>query len=87
VNKIKLLLKFIGKKLSDFYYWLISLFQTRYTIQVSYDQQWGNADDQVYEHVRSIQKQTFKELKFITDDKRMIHIKGSNGLRYKIEVE
>ena len=87
MNKVKSLLKFIGKKLSDFYYWLISLFQTRYKIQVSYDQQWGNSDDQVYEHVRSIQKQTFKELKFITDDKRPVHIKANSGLNYKIEVK
>lgn len=87
MNRIKRLVKFIGKKISDFYYWLISLFQTRYTIHVSYDSQWGNADDKVFDNVRSIQKQTFKELKFITDDKRPVHIKANSGLNYKIEVK
>ena len=29
----------------------------------------------------------FKELKFRTDDKRTVHIKGMQGLRYKIEDE
>lgn len=87
MNKIKQVLKFIGKHLSNFYWWLISLFQTRYTIHVSYDNQWGNADDQIYKHVKKIIKSTFKELKFRTDDNRTVHIKGMNGLRYKIEDE
>jgi predicted RNase H-related nuclease YkuK (DUF458 family) len=67
--------------------WFIRLFQKRYTIYVSFDSQWGNADDQVYEHVRKIIKANFKELKFRTDDKRVIHIRGMQGLRYKIEDE
>jgi len=37
--------------------------------------------------VRKIIKANFKELKFRTDDKRTVHIKGMNGLRYKIEDE
>ena len=32
-------------------------------------------------------KQNFKELRFRTHDKRTIHIKGMNGLRYRIEEE
>jgi len=67
--------------------WIKSFFTTTYTIQVSYDSQWGNADDKIYTGVRSIQKQTFKELKFITEDKRPVHIKANSGLNYKIEVE
>ena len=87
MNKVKTIIKFIGKQLSNFYYWLISLFQTRFTITVSFDNQWGNSDDQEYKHVRKIIKSTFKELKFRTDDKRTIHIRGMNGLRYRIEEE
>tara|TARA_B100000902_G_scaffold351644_1_gene361753 strand:+ start:57 stop:308 length:252 start_codon:yes stop_codon:yes gene_type:complete len=83
VNKIKLL----AKKIVNFYWWLILLFQKRYTIIVSYDSQWGNEDDQEWNHVRKIIKSNFKELKFRTDDKRTIHIKGMNGLRYRIEDE
>ena len=87
MNKVKIILKYIGQKLQAFYFWLISLFQTRYTIHVSYDSQWGNSDDQVFEHVRKVVKQNFKELKFVTHDKRLVHIRSMNGLRYKIEVE
>ena len=73
--------------LKNFWYWLSSFWTLRYTIHVSYDSQWGNEDDQVYEHVRKIIKANFKELKFRTDDKRTVHIRGMNGLRYKIEEE
>lgn len=62
-------------------------FSTRYTIQVSYDQQWGNSDDQEFKHVRKILKSNFKEIKFRTEDYREVHIRGMNGLRYKIEEE
>ena len=74
-------------KLVNFWWWLITLFQKRYTVIVSYDSQWGNEDDQEWNHVRKIIKANFKELKFRTDDKRTIHIKGMNGLRYRIEDE
>lgn len=83
VNKLKLLIN----KIVAFYNWFIRLFQNRYTIHVSFDNQWGNGDDQVYEHVRKVIKANFKELKFRTDDKRVIHIRGMQGLRYKIEDE
>lgn len=75
------------KHLKTFYWWFISKIQTRYTIHVSYDSEWGNEDDVEYNHVRKIVKSNFKELKFRTNDKKDIHIKAMNGLRYKIEVE
>ena len=84
---MKNLIMKLGKSISKFYWWFISKFQTRYTIQVSYDSEWGNEDDVRYVHVRKIVKSNFKELKFRTDDKKDIHIKAMNGLRYKIEVE
>ena len=77
----------VWNHLKNFWYWLSSYWIIRYTIHVSYDSQWGNEDDQVYEHVRKIIKANFKELKFRTDDKRTVHIRGMNGLRYKIEEE
>ena len=80
-------LKLILNKIKEFWYWLTRLFSTRYTIVVSFDQQWGNADDQVYEHVRKVIKANFKELRFVTEDKRKVHIRGMAGLRYKIEEE
>lgn len=80
-------LKLILNKIKQFWYWLTRLFSTRYTIVVSFDQQWGNADDQIYEHVRKVLKANFKELRFVTEDKRKVHIRGMAGLRYKIEEE
>ena len=74
-------------KLINFWWWFITLIQKRYTVVVSYDNQWGNEDDQEWNHVRKIIKANFKELKFRTNDKRTIHIKGMNGLRYRIEDE
>jgi len=54
---------------------------------VSFDSQWGNEDDQVWHGVRKIIKSNFKELKFRTEDKKTVHIRGMNGLRYRIEDE
>ena len=42
-----------------FYYWFTGLWTIRYTIHVSFDNQWGNGDDQVYTHVRKIIKSNF----------------------------
>lgn len=77
----------VWNHLKNFWYWLSSFWTIRYTIHVSYDSQWGNEDDQVYEHVRKIIKANFKELKFRTDDNRTVHIRGMQGLRYRIEDE
>lgn len=73
--------------LIKFWNWIKSFYQTRYIIHVSYDSQWGNGDDTVFDNVRTIQTQTFKELKFITEDKKPVHIKANSGLNYKIEVK
>jgi len=69
------------------YWWIITKLNPRFTVTVSFDNQWGNGDDQQYVHVRKIIKSNFKELKFRTDDKKTVHIKGMQGLRYKIEDE
>ena len=74
-------------KLINFWWWLVTLFQKRYTVVVSYDSEWGNADDQEWNHVRKIIKANFKELQFRTNDKRTIVLKGMGGLRYRIEEE
>ena len=83
MSKIKLIIN----KIVSFYRWVSRFFQVRYTVTVSFDNQWGNGDDQTYKHVRKIIKSNFKELKFRTEDKRVVHIRGMQGLRYKIEDE
>ena len=65
--------------------WLYSLITTRYNIVVSYDSEWGNNDDQHFKNVRSIQKQTQNELKFIDENKSPVVIRSAAGLNYKIE--
>lgn len=67
------------------YLWIRSLFVTRYKIHVSYDNQWGNDDDKVFYDVKKIQKQNFKELKFIDGAGAQIVIRAASGLKYKIE--
>ena len=65
--------------------WFYSLFTTRYNIVVSYDSEWGNNDDQYFNNVRSISKQTQNELKFIDENKSPVVIRSAAGLNYKIE--
>lgn len=72
--------------MKKFWSWLVSLFSTRYKITVSYDNVWGNEDDRVYNNVRKVLKQNFKEIKFIDENKNTVIIRGSSGLKYIIEV-
>ena len=58
-----------------------------YKITVSYDSKFGNADDVVYQNVPVITKQTWKELNFITADKKAVNFKANAGLNYRIEEE
>ena len=71
--------------IKKFWSWLCSIFTTRYNIVVSYDSEWGNNDDQHFNNVRSIQKQTQNELKFIDENKSPVVIRSAAGLNYKIE--
>jgi len=80
-------LKKILNSINSFYKWIKSHFTVRYVVHVSFDSQWGNEDDQVWHGVRKIIKSNFKELKFRTEDKKTVHIRGMNGLRYRIEDE
>ena len=80
-------MKNFGMMIKKFYNWFVGLWRTRYTITVSYDSQWGNEDDQVYYHVKKIIKANFKELKFRDENKKTVHLRGMNGLKYKIEDE
>ena len=77
MNKIKNLIKNIKN-------WLISLFRTRYKLTVSYNATWGDSDDQVYT-VRKFMTKKEKYLKFQTDDKEIVEIRGAEGLNYRIE--
>ena len=56
----------------------------RYMLHVSYDQTWGNADDQSFEVKKFITKKE-KFLKFKTIEGDIVEIRGSKGLNYRIE--
>ena len=64
--------------------WIVSLFQTRYNLTVSYNSTYGDADDQSF-IVRKFYNKQDKYLKFKTDDKEVVEIRGAEGLNYKIE--
>lgn len=59
----------------------------RYTVTVSYDTKFGNVDDKIFHGVRKIKKNTWKELIFITADKKLITVRSASGLLYRIEEE
>jgi hypothetical protein len=87
VKHLKRLLNWKISILKKLYWWIVNKLNPRFTVTVSFDNQFGNSDDQIYTRVRKIIKANFKELKFRTNEKKVIHIKGMNGLRYKIEDE
>ena len=77
MNKLKTWLKQVWT-------WLTSLFRTRYKLTVSYNSTYGDADDQSF-IVRKFYNKQDKYLKFKTDDKEVVEIRGAEGLNYKIE--
>ena len=79
INKVKEIIK-------NIYVWIRALFTTRYNIHVSYNNEWGDSDDQYFEDVRKITKQTNNELMFIDKDKSPVIIRSATGLNYRIEV-
>ena len=67
--------------------WIKSWFSKTYTVTVSYDTKFGNVDDKIFNGVRKIKKNTWKELIFITADKKLISVRSASGLHYRIEEE
>ncbi len=74
----------VKQKLKNFFYWLLSLFQTRYKITVSFNREYGDTDDKSYMS-KKILTQKEKHLKFRTLDKKLIEYRSSTGLNYIIE--
>ena len=68
-----------------FWIWLKSKFVPLYKVTVSYNNVWGDSDDQVF-IVKKVMTQKEKHLKFRDwDTKKMVEIRSSSGLDYKIE--
>ena len=64
--------------------WIKLLFLTRYKITVSFNKEWGDADDRSY-IVKKVLIQKEKHLKFRTDEDKIVEYRSSAGLNYIIE--
>ena len=72
------------KKLKEMWLWIVSLFQTRYNLTVSYNSTYGDADDQNFIVAKFYAKQE-KYLKFKTHDGEIVELRGAEGLNYRIQ--
>ena len=68
----------------DAYYSIYYYIFPRYKLLVSYNQTWGDADDQEF-LVKKFLKNQEKFLQFTTDDGELVEIRGADGLNYRIE--
>ena len=59
------------------------LFRTRYEVTVSFNKEWGDADDKSY-IVKKISVQKEKHLKFTTEDDEVVEYRSA-GLNYIIK--
>jgi len=80
MDKIK---KFF-ESVKNWWIWLKSKFVPLYQVTVSFNNVWGDSDDQVFT-VSKIITQKEKFLKFRTESGEVIQFSGAEGLNYKIE--
>ena len=73
LNKIKLIWK-----------WILEKFKTRYKVTVSFNKEYGDADDKTY-ITKKILIQKEKHLKFTDENNKLIEYRSSAGLNYIIE--
>lgn len=64
--------------------WFISLFQQRYQVRVSFNKEYGDADDKVYV-CKKILVQKENHLKFRNLNNKVIEYRSAGGLNYIIE--
>ena len=67
-----------------FWIWLKSKFVPLYQVTVSFNNVWGDSDDQVF-IAKKIITQKEKFLKFRCESGEVIQFSGAEGLNYKIE--
>ena len=67
-----------------FWIWLKSKFVPLYKVTVSYNNVWGDSDDQVF-IVKKVMTQKEKHLKCRCESGEVIQFTGAEGLNYKIE--
>lgn len=64
--------------------WIKRYFSKVQKLTVSYNQSWGDADDQVY-MVKKFLITKEKYIKFRTEDGKVVELRGADGLNYRIE--
>ena len=64
--------------------WIQSFFLTRYKVTVSFNKEWGDADDRSY-ITKKILVQKEKHLKFKDEDGKIVEYRSAAGLNYIIE--
>ena len=64
--------------------WFLDLFRTRYKVTVSFNKEYGDADDRNYV-AKKIIVQKEKHLKFRDEDDKIIEYRSAAGLNYIIE--
>lgn len=67
-----------------FLFWFVSLFRQRYKITVSFNKEYGDADDKTFV-TKKILVQKEKHLKFRDENDRIIEYRSAGGLNYIIE--
>ena len=73
MNKIKLIWE-----------WILELLRKRYKITVSFNKEYGDADDKTY-ITKKILIQKEKHLKFRDENNKLVEYRSSAGLNYIIE--
>jgi hypothetical protein len=71
-------------KIKEIIDWFLALFQHRYQIRVSFNKEYGDADDRVYTS-KKILVQKENHLKFRNLDNKIIEYRSAGGLNYIIE--
>ena len=71
-------------KFKAFWLWFIAKLFPRYTLLVSYNNTWGDQDDQQFIVKKFLKKQP-TYLKFKTHEGDLVEIRGADGLNYRIE--
>tara|TARA_R100001443_G_scaffold16347_2_gene26366 strand:+ start:1342 stop:1572 length:231 start_codon:yes stop_codon:yes gene_type:complete len=64
--------------------WILSLFRTRYKVTVSFNKEYGDADDRNYV-AKKIIIQKEKHLKFRDEENKIVEYRSAAGLNYIIE--
>ena len=78
------MMKKIWSWLVMFWNWFISLFQERYEVTVSFNKEWGDADDRTYV-AKKLLVQKEKHLKFRTEDDEVVEYRSAAGLNYIVK--